>query len=193
MSFIKNYITLLLILISGSVYSQPEIFSILPNSGNPGQEMDIIIRGINTNFNESSPASLIQIGNPGEVQVLYFTVQNSLTIQAHIKINSTTVLGSKNVKVTTGTEVAVFNTTFEVEASQLGFKVAINVFPVESSSLADFDYRNRDKSTVPTLFTVNLMNDNTARPFVKVVLKVWAEKLQEANPIVVATKKNITT
>ncbi|MBE7173166.1 MAG: T9SS type A sorting domain-containing protein [Williamsia sp.] len=84
----------------------PTILSISPTSGGQGRTLPVKVTGINTHFTN---ASVLSIGSG--IAVLNSTALSSTELQATIRIDSTAVIGFRDVRVTTGSEIATENVT----------------------------------------------------------------------------------
>lgn len=79
----------------------PTILSISPTMGAQGQSLSVKVTGINTHFTD---ASVLSVGNG--ITVLNVTALNNSELQANIRIESTALIGFRDIRVITGTEVA---------------------------------------------------------------------------------------
>lgn len=177
-SFLRIF---LLTILTSKLFAQAEISSVIPSACQPGQELDVIIRGVETNFtsynSDPSQNSTVNFGNG--ITVISTQVQGNFTITAHIKVDANATLGTRSVSVTTGSEVASYNNTFEVEPISQDFKASLQVVPVQSITVSDFDINNIN--TAPLLFYVNIQNDITPKSFIKVVF-VMKGSLDPSDP-----------
>lgn len=155
----KKYYVLILFLLStiGNHGYAQVISSLTPNSAMPGQTIDVAIRGINTHFQNGG--SVADFGDG--IIVKKFVAANSITGTATIQVNSTSSAGFRNVKVTTGSEVAEMDNGFELFSASGAFRANITLLPMESVSLKNIDL-TQPKAT-PVLFFTNIFNDNVAR------------------------------
>jgi hypothetical protein len=137
--------------------AQKSILSITPNSVTPGHTIDIVVRGINTNFKNG--ISTIDFGI--DIQVLKFNVSNPETGIASIVIASNASPGFRNIKVSTGNEIVTLNNACEVFIGGGNFRAGLEMIPYQSDALSDFDISHPQSQ--PILYFVNLFNDNTPR------------------------------
>lgn len=131
---------------------------VTPNSGIPGKTIDVVIRGINTHFQNG--VSVADFGSAVKVQK--FHVSNTLTATATIHIESAASVGFRRVAVTTGSEVAELENGFEVFSdggSQV--KANLDILPIESISLNDVDLSVPQNT--PILLFINIYNDKTPK------------------------------
>lgn len=84
----------------------PTILSISPTSGGQGKVLPVKVTGINTHFTN---ASVLSVGSG--ITILNSTALSSTELQATIKIDSTAAIGFRDVRVTTGTEIATETVT----------------------------------------------------------------------------------
>ena len=154
----KRYFLLLIFyfLLSSALFSQGEITSVYPNSGNPGEEMDVMIKGFGTNFKSNAQVSF-GLG----ITVISFNVTNTETGMAHIKIDNTTPTGFRDISITSGGITSTRPGIFEVVTFGSTVRAELLVLPVQGIHLSDFDDENPDKS--PLLFTIFIYNDNQLR------------------------------
>ena len=154
----KQYFLLLIscFLLSSALFAQGDITSVYPNSGNPGEEMDVMIKGFGTNFKSNAQVSF-GLG----ITVISFNVTNTETGMAHIKIENTTPTGFRDISITSGGITSTKPGIFEVVASGSTVRVELMVLPVQGIHLSDFDDENPGKS--PLLFTIFIYNDNQVR------------------------------
>jgi hypothetical protein len=158
----------LILLIPFQGYSQKSILSITPGSGTPGRSIDIVIRGINTNFRDGQSIADFGAG----ITVKRFIVSNSETAIAAIEITASATSGFRKVKITTGAETVELDNAFEVFTAGGNFRASLEVLPFQSGSLSDFDISN--PSGQPILFFINLYNDNVSR-LIKVTMTFYKE------------------
>ena len=159
------------ILFSCSIYSQL-ITSAIPNSVIPGQTIDIIIKGTNTHFRQG--VTVVDLGPGISVPVTGIQVQNNLLLTAAISVSPTVNIGLRDIKVTTGNEVAIMSNGFEVYSISGAFRTTLEVLPVQSLSLGDIDPSNFQNS--PNFFWVNIYNNNSQRTL-KVEVSLSSAKL----------------
>ncbi len=158
--------------------AQPEIISIVPNSGYPGETLNVIITGTSTNFiNGVSSADF----GPG-IEVQSFQVANREIGTALIIINSNAEFGLRKITIATNNEIVSRDDGFEVLEQGTGVTVRLEVVPVEVLFLADFDPTNI--ANAPLLFIITLVNDNLERDL-KLQTQIFSE--QYGN-VVTATK-----
>lgn len=146
----------LLLSVFSKLFPQGEIVSALPSEGNPGQEMDIVLRGFGTNF---QPSSIVDLGSG--ITVVNFNVTNAEGAIVHIKISSGASLGKRSISVSSKSGVAIKTDGFEVIAPAVTLHAQLFVLPVQSIRLSDFDANMPEKS--PVLFRVTIFNDNLLR------------------------------
>jgi Tol biopolymer transport system component len=103
--------------VSTALPAEPEITSVTPNSGAPGREITIEIVGQNTSF--TSGVSTLSFSGTG-VDVLSTSITSATTISAFVQISSNADPGFRDVRVTTGAEIAVFLDGFLVTESSPG-------------------------------------------------------------------------
>ncbi len=162
---------LALCLIFGTVqaFSQGTIISVMPSSGYAGQQQNVVIQGLGTNFNRNN----IQVffGSGIEVQKVEVNTAENLVVKINILPNATP--GVHNLKIiSNGVEVEK-QAAYTVFASGGNVSAQLDVTPVQTLRLADFDPNSI--STAPMLFTVTVYNDGQVRDL-KAVLTVSGEK-----------------
>jgi len=156
--FRKNHLVVLIALILGvPCFSQPEILSIVPDSGYPGESLHVIIRGYQTGFQEGQSVATF---GPG-VSVQSFHVTDGQTGTAFIEIDAAASPGFCDVSVQTGGQIVYMEQGFEILEPGADVTVRVQVIPVEVLYLADFDPMHL--ASAPLLFTVTLFNDTRAR------------------------------
>jgi len=133
------------------------IIAVIPSSGTPGEELDVVVRGVDTHF---APGVSTADFGPG-IRVIALTVTDPVTATAHLLIDSKASPGPRDIRVTTGSEVVLLENGFTVQAPTTQFRVSISVVPVETIFISDIDPTNI--ANAPLLFTVNLFNDVVAR------------------------------
>ncbi len=105
-----------------TVTSAPAINSVTPNSGQAGQTLtSVAIVGQNTNFVQGTTTASFGAG----ITVNSLTVNSATAAIANISIAGNAAAGTRNVTLTTGTEVAMLANGFSVAAplSVLSFRV----------------------------------------------------------------------
>ncbi len=133
---------------------QPEIISVLPNQGFQGSQMNIVLRGTNTHFIQRS--SVVQFGNSAKIKINNINVQDQRTITASINIDAACPENDYDIIVSTGNEVVKYPAAFSVIKVGATISATLNVLPVQTISLADFDVNNIKKA--PLLFIVSVFN-----------------------------------
>ncbi|KAA3600094.1 MAG: hypothetical protein DWQ06_09860 [Calditrichaeota bacterium] len=135
-----------------------QIISVVPNSGEQGETLDMIISGSNTNFvNGISTASF------GEgITIESLNISSSVTAIARVSIDASSNLGSRDLSITTNNEIASAQNIFEViEPTSSGVDLQVDMIPVNVLYISNFDPSNI--SSAPLLFTATLTNDNLER------------------------------
>jgi hypothetical protein len=160
-----SILSIALLLIT-SAFAQ-EITLLTPESGTPGQTLDVLVRGIGTHFQNN--VSVASFGP--DITVQKFAVSNSLTGTATIKIGAGASVGMRTVSVKTGSETAEASNAFEIFAGSGDFKVNIEVLPLEAISLSDLDLTH--PASAPIMFFANVYNDNVSRQ-VKITIELSA-------------------
>ena len=144
----------LFIPIFGGLFGQGEISTVIPNSGISGQSMNVMIRAINTNFNRQTT---VNFGTG--IRVNQITANDNLTLTVSINIEATAPLGPRKIVVQTN------NSKIEGDFDVIGvgnkLSAQIEVYPVQSVSVSDFDKNNIQSA--PLLFNVRVFNDNQVR------------------------------
>ncbi len=137
---------------------QAEIISVLPNQGFQGSTMNIVIRGSNTHFKSgSSFGSSVQIGPAGtKIKVNNINVQDPRTITASVTIDATCPDNDYDLMVVTGDEHVKMSNSFTVISMGGGLSATLDVLPVQTIGLADFDANNIKNA--PLLFVVSVFN-----------------------------------
>lgn len=113
--------------------SSPVVTSISPNSGSPGQTLDLIITGINTHFLQSSSTVVSMSFSPGGGSAVNsYNVLNNETIFANITIPPNTLTNYYTLMVSNSIDGALYLTNFYVNgAPSSGFTVTAS--PVDAS------------------------------------------------------------
>ena len=160
----KVFVQILIFLIGINSAALAQVISAFtPASATPGQTTDVSVRGLNTHFRNG--VSVADFGTG--ITVLKLTVNNSITATATIRVASNAFLGFRNVKITTASEVAELDNSFEIFSQSGSFRANIQLLPMESVSLKDIDLSQPTQT--PILFFANVYNDATDR---KVNIKV---------------------
>ncbi|MDP1726659.1 MAG: hypothetical protein Q8M15_07735 [Bacteroidota bacterium] len=168
--------TLVFFIVSACVFqihAQNTQLLLSPNSGMPGQVLDVIIRSTEPVF--KSGLSNIELG-AGIILLKPIAVSNSMLATASIKIEPTALPGFRNVLVKNGTETVVeTQDAFEIfnPGGVNNFRATIELLPLEGYSLSDFDVTN--PASQPIFYFVNLFNDNTPRS-VKIYITIKTDK-----------------
>jgi hypothetical protein len=130
------------------------INTVTPNNIVANTTTDVVIRGINTHFQNG--ISHISFSSPG-ITVKKFVVANSVTATATIfgAISGPIMLTITTRNETVQSAIEVFSAPFSSLRSD------IEILPMEFISLKDIDLSQPSKT--PVLFFANVFNDNTAR------------------------------
>lgn len=155
----KSVYTWIVVILTGLVpntYGQT-ITSLTPNSGTIGQTVDVLIRGVNTHFQQNISKADFGQG----IIIRNLRISNPLTATATIQITNNASPGLTDVTITTGNEIATAFNGFEVYATSGSFNANIVVVPVETISLSNLDL-TQPRNT-PIMFFVNVSNDNVKR------------------------------
>ncbi len=99
--------------LSITVIPQPVITSISPNSATAGQTLDVAIVGQNTHFTGGTTTVSFGAG----ITVNSLTITGTTALSANITIDAASAQGTRNVVITTGTEVATAAAGFTVNAA----------------------------------------------------------------------------
>lgn len=144
------------LLFYASSYSQV-ITSIAPGASVPGKVLNVVIRASGTHFlNQLSIADFGQ-----DITVLNFKVQNSETAVATIDVSANATIGFRNITITTNGETVTLPAGFEIFTVTGSFKATLEVLPVASVAISDFNVT--DPATAPVFFFINIYNDNASR------------------------------
>ena len=100
--------------VSADVPDAPRLITVTPPSGAAGAILTLAIEGVNTAFADG--ASVLSFSSTG-IDVLSTTVTSPSTLTAEIEIVGDAPVGSRDVRVTTGAEVAVLLGGFFVTSS----------------------------------------------------------------------------
>jgi RHS repeat-associated protein len=90
----------------------PVLTSINPNTGKQGDTLGVTIAGQYTNFSQAATQVDFGAGIIGSA----VTVASATSLTIQLAIDPTAAVGTRNVKVTTGTEVVTLNDGFTVQA-----------------------------------------------------------------------------
>ena len=99
--------------LSINVIPQPVITSISPNSATAGKTLDVAIVGQNTHFTGGTTTVSFGAG----ITVNSLTITGTTALSANITIDAASAQGTRNVVITTGTEVATAAAGFTVNAA----------------------------------------------------------------------------
>ena len=140
------------------VFGQGSIQSIVPNEGIQGQTHQIVIKGVNTQFNAGS----ISVDLGSGILISNIDVRNSLTLYITAQIDPMAFPGQRDLTVmSNGISLELFNAfnVIDKDASQVYAILEIN--PVQVLYASDFDPDNLANS--PLVFQVSVMNDQQVR------------------------------
>jgi len=137
-------------------FGQPEIISVEPEFGCPGEAINVLILGHGTHFIDGQSIAYF-----GPDIVVEFSVINEELGRAFIQITATAELGRRPVRITTRDEVVILDDGFEVLQRGANVMVRLEVVPVDVLYLADFDPTKI--ANAPLLFTITLFNDDFKR------------------------------
>ncbi|MFI5221440.1 MAG: hypothetical protein ACHQK8_03870 [Bacteroidia bacterium] len=156
----------------------PTLTSIAPNAGSTGQTMDVMIKGSGTSFLQG--ITKIDMGPNIYIDPNLVRVHNKEMLTATIKITSdNSKIGVYGVTVTTNNEIlpkpGYPQIAFEIFYSFSKLRGVIEVMPVQTLNLSDFDPTNFAGS--PNLFYVTIYNDDKVRSNVVVTVTMFTGSL----------------
>ena len=166
---VKNLITLWIFLISSLVaQAQGIIQSIVPSSGIKGQQMELVVRAVGTQFSMSN--TTVSLGQG--ITVNQIQVSNSFTLRLNISIDAGATTGNRTLKVMSGNQLLELPDAFEVLSVGSNLQAILEIVPVQTLYASDFDPNN--PTLAPLLFKVTVMNDQVERNL-KVVFSLLLE------------------
>lgn len=153
----------LLLLFVGMLFArisnaQGSIQSVVPSKGIQGQNLQIVIKGLSTNFQNGG----VSIDFGEGIEVIGIDIRNSITIYAEIIIHGASIPGMRDlIIVSNGETIELFN-AFEVIDLGINEVFAIlEINPVQVVYASDFDPDNL--GTAPVLFRISVLNDQQIR------------------------------
>lgn len=167
-----------------AAWSQSAQLFLTPNSGIPGQTLDVVVRSSSSSFK----SNVTQIDFGAGIHVLKpFAVSNGQTGTASIRIDDNAAPGFRQVKAATGTEEIISDNAFEVFTSggAGNFRATLELLPFQSYNLSDLDVSNPQKQ--PIMYFVNLYNDNITRT-IKISIALFTGKYGEVGSVVIDKK-----
>ena len=167
------------------VKGQKSLLMLTPDSGTPGQLLDVIVQCSDPVF--KAGISTIDFGSGiGLLKPLLVTGDYSAT--ASIRIDANAILGKRNVTLKNGSEVSAESLNgFEVFTAGgiNNFRATMEMLPFETYSLSDFDVTNPSKQ--PIIFFVNLFNDQLTRN-IKISIQLTTGKWGPVGNIIIDKK-----
>jgi len=131
--------------------------SAVPNSAAQGQTVDVTLGGSGTNF--VNGVSVADFGS--SVTVAKFSVINKGLGIATISIKNNAPAGFVTITVTTGKEQATLQNGFEIFQSGSAVRGVVELTPVQTIYLSDFDPTNIQNN--PVIFYATLYNDAVSK------------------------------
>ncbi len=133
------------------------LVSCVPATGMVGQQVDVVIKGRFTNFQQQ--AVTVDFGS--DIQVERIDIRDFESLVVRIRIASNAANGPVNIRVRAGVEEYVLNNGFTVIASGGQLMAVLEVFPMQTVRMSDFEINNITGS--PIIFNVIIYNDNKTR------------------------------
>ncbi|RYD83364.1 MAG: hypothetical protein EOP53_01070 [Sphingobacteriales bacterium] len=177
-------LAVLFMLLSTQGFSQGSIISVMPSTGYVGQQQDVIIQCLGTNFKQNET----QVSFGDEIQVQKITINTAENLVVKINIPENINPGNYTISIISNGKLLEKQAAYTV--LQAGGKISaqLNVTPVQTLHLSDFDPNTINSA--PQLFTVTVYNDLQERDL-KAVLTVSGElngKLGTATKILSKTQ-----
>ncbi|MEX0967002.1 MAG: hypothetical protein WD077_07175 [Bacteroidia bacterium] len=160
------------------VFAQPSIVSLAPASAIPGQQLNIIIMGVNTHFQQG--LTQVQLGDGISVQSIQ--VQAPDRLSALVEIDASAADGFRQVVVTTASERAEMDAAFEIFDASSGARAILTLLPADVMYLSDFAADNLQAA--PILFNISVIN-GAVEEALKLRLEVYHS---DYNKILTASK-----
>lgn len=110
----------------------PLLVTANPSTAEPGQEVDVQITGLNTNFDDTPPNPSVSVVDFGAgITVNQVTIVSATELVANLTVDAAASLGFRSVSVTTGAEVASSEVIefFRVAASSPPIPIVDSVVP----------------------------------------------------------------
>jgi len=166
----KKSLLLLFLFISKSIIllAQPEIISIVPSMFLKSQTVNIVIKGENTHFMQG--ITTIYAGK--DISITSVNVSGPELLTATININASAKSGLYTIFITSSGEKIEVVDAIEILESGNEVSAVINLMPVSSLFLSDFDPNNIKNA--PLIFTILVNNDQQQRNL-NIVLSIFNE------------------
>lgn len=145
------------------MFAQGVLTTVTPNSGIPGQTINVLVRGTGTQFTN---LSIVNLG-PG------ITIENVQAVSSELLsfravLGQTLNMGPREIQITNGSDQLVLPGAFTVFGLGAQLMVNLTVMPIQSLNLSDIDPSN--VANAPILFYVNVYNDASNRANLKAKL-----------------------
>jgi hypothetical protein len=136
---------------------QASIVSVLPGQAFAGSTVNILVRGSNTHVRQGQTTMKISNGNNSLAITPTINVQDQRTLSASVTIPPKTVAADYIITITSGVEpvTGMFSILQSLQPTD-PMTALMDVVPVQSITVADFDPNNIKKS--PILFVVSVFN-----------------------------------
>jgi len=166
---IKNLIIFWILAVSSfHVRAQGTIQSLVPSAGLKGQQLELVVRAIGTQFSSSN--TNVSLGQG--IIINHVIVSNGFTLRINISIDAGASAGSRTLKIMSGNQSLELTDAFEVIAEGNSLQAILEIVPVQTIYASDFDPNN--PTLAPILFKVTVMNDQLQRNL-KVVFSLLME------------------
>ncbi len=168
-SAIKSGILLLLVWMTTSAVTAAQeagLVSCVPATGMQGQQVDVVIKGRFTNFQQQT----VSVDFGPDIQVERLEIKDFESLVARLRVSPNAVNGPVDVRVRAGNAELVLPGGFTVLISSGQLSAVLEVFPMQTVKMSDFEV-NRI-TAAPIIFNVIIYNDNKIRDLkVRLTLK----------------------
>jgi hypothetical protein len=148
--------------------AQGIIQSVIPTSGIPGQQHEIVIRASGVQF----AAGITSVSLGEGIIINYIHVNNSFTLRVGIQIEENASPGNRNLKVISGSQIIDLENAFEVISAGGNLQAILEIVPAQTISASDFDPDN--PALAPLLFKITVLNNQVLHNL-KVVFSLFLE------------------
>ena len=178
--FFQLLIVSAIMLYANVTKAQGVLSSVVPTTASANSTIDMVIKGAGTSFNNTSSIII----NGIVINPLNKLVKDPETIQLKFDV---TGFASGNYPLVVNTNgVSTLPIMFKVFEIGNELNVLVNVMPLQSINVSDFDPNNLNNA--PVLFTVSIVNDIAPRQNLRAVLTITGEN---AGKIATASKLSI--
>ncbi len=111
-----------------TIQPPPSLVSAIPNTGQRGQTLNVIITGKYTTF---TPATTVNFG--AGIALTSLSVPSTTTLTAAIAISATAIAGTRNITVVSGPDMLVISNGFNVSNAPISLTLSSAVTPLAAA------------------------------------------------------------